>query len=190
MGRHGVNQGPSQSELHMKGELDRARRELIKLKKGARAAGVAAAAEAEAAAPVPAAPDAVADLQAAAPGSPEEVETLRRLVVELTATRQRLSRLYFSQVEENRQRGRRLHQILESIGQINSELDLDTLLPRIAGIVSKSLGFRIVLIHILEPGSARFRAGAFAGVDLAFFAAGGAVSQEFVPQAVAAGAPP
>ena len=31
-------------------------------------------------------------------------------------------------------------------------------------------------------------AGAFAGVDLAFFAAGGAVSQEFVPQAVAAGA--
>jgi aspartate-semialdehyde dehydrogenase len=30
--------------------------------------------------------------------------------------------------------------------------------------------------------------GAFAGVDLAFFAAGGAVSQEFVPQAVAAGA--
>ena len=31
-------------------------------------------------------------------------------------------------------------------------------------------------------------AGAFAGVDLAFFAAGGSVSQEFVPQAVAAGA--
>ena len=31
-------------------------------------------------------------------------------------------------------------------------------------------------------------AGAFAGVDLAFFAAGGAVSKEFVPQAVAAGA--
>ena len=31
-------------------------------------------------------------------------------------------------------------------------------------------------------------AGAFAGVDLAFFAAGGAVSQKYVPQAVAAGA--
>src|SRR5271157_3992175 len=31
-------------------------------------------------------------------------------------------------------------------------------------------------------------ADAFAGVDLAFFAAGGLVSQEFVPQAVAAGA--
>ena len=30
--------------------------------------------------------------------------------------------------------------------------------------------------------------GSFAGVDLAFFAAGGAVSQEYVPQAVAAGA--
>ena len=176
MGRRSVNQGPSQSELHMQGELDRARRELAKLKKGALAAGAASAAEAaasvaaEAAAPapaipVPAAPDAVAGRPAAAPGSPEEVETLRRLVAELTATRQRLSRLYFSQVEENRQRGRRLHQILESIGQINSELDLDTLLPRIAGIVSTSLGFRIVLIRILDPGSDRLRARAFAGID-------------------------
>ena len=35
---------------------------------------------------------------------------------------------------------------------------------------------------------AELSAGAFAGVDLAFFAAGGAVSKEFVPPAVAAGA--
>ena len=165
MGRRSLNQGPSQSELHMKGELDRARRELIKLKKGALAAGAASAADADVDAPAPAPPAAGAGLPEVAPDSPEEVETLRRLVAELTATRQRLSRLYFSQVEENRQRGRRLHQILESIGQINSELDLDTLLPRIAGIVSTSLGFRIVLIRILDPGSDRLRARAFAGID-------------------------
>jgi signal transduction histidine kinase len=189
MGRSNVKQGPSQSELHMKGELDRTRRELTKIKKGM-VASAAAAAESESAAAaaesesvaaaaesgsaaaaiesgsaVPAAPGAGAGPRDHAPGSPEEVEALRRQVAELTATRQRLGRLYFSQIEENRQRGKRQHQILESIGQINSELDLDTLLPRIAGIVSASLGFRIVVIRILDPGSDRLRASAFAGID-------------------------
>lgn len=194
MSRRSANQGPSQSELHMKGELDRTRRELTKLKKGmvasaaaaaleSESAGLAAAVEAEAAAAA-AIESGSADLAAAiasaasaadpgagprarASGSPGEVEALREQVAELTATRQRLGRLYFSQIEENRQRGKRLHQILESIGQINSELDLDTLLPRIAGIVSTGLGFRIVLIHILDPDSGRLRAGAFAGIDAA-----------------------
>jgi len=206
MGRSSLKQGPSQSELHMRGELDRTRRELAKLKKSVVASAAAAAAESEPAVPdaaiesAPAVPDAAAESESAvpdvaiesapaspaaagpasaipaaagagagphepAPDSPGEVETLRRQVADLTATRQRLSRLYFSQIEENRQRGKRLHQILESIGQINSELDLDTLLPRIAAIVSASLGFRIVLIHILDPGSDRLRARAFTGID-------------------------
>jgi signal transduction histidine kinase len=166
----------------MKGELDRTRRELTKLKKSVVAsaaaaeselASAAAAAESESASAAAAEPGPEA---AAGPGSgaaprgpapvpPAEFETLRRQVEELTATRQRLSRLYFGQIEENRQRGKRLHQILESIGQINSELDLDTLLPRIAGIVSASLGFRIVVIRILDPGTDRLRASAFAGID-------------------------
>jgi signal transduction histidine kinase len=189
MGRASARQGPSQSELHMKGELDRTRRELTKLKKGVAASAAAAAAESgpedpstAASAPqvvlpapaiaastpepvVPAPATAAAGPPCPAPCPPEEVEALRRQVAELTATRQRLGRLYFSQIEENRQRGKRLHQILESIGQINSELDLDTLLPRIAGIVSACLGFRIVLIHILDPGSDRLRPSAFAGID-------------------------
>ncbi|TFG89150.1 MAG: GAF domain-containing protein, partial [Gemmatimonadales bacterium] len=172
MGRRSVNQGPSQSELHMRGELDRSRRELAKLKKGMVAS--AATAESESATPaavsesapaVPAAADAGAGSRGRAPGSPGDVEALRQQVAELTATRQRLGRLYFGQIEETRQRGKRLRQILESIGQINSELDLDSLLPRIAGIVSASLGFRVVLIHILDPGSDRLRASAFAGID-------------------------
>jgi len=154
MSRKNTNRGPSTSELRMKSELDRARRELVKLKKS----------------PADAAPptgpsDAEAALKAAAPDSPEEVAALRRLVNELTATRQRLSRLYFSQLEDNQKRQRRLHQILESIGRINSELDLDTLMRRIAETVSEMLGFRIVLIRIREPGSDRLRARAFVGVD-------------------------
>jgi len=157
MSRRNVNQGPSQSELRMKAELDRARRELTKLKKGAVEPGPPSV-------PVPS-DDAEAALTSAAPGSADEVAALRRLVAELSATRQRLSRLYFSQVEENRQRGRRLHQILESIGRINSELDLDTLLARIAETVAESLGFRVVLIRIREPGSDRLCARAFVGVD-------------------------
>ena len=44
------------------------------------------------------------------------------------------------------------------------------------------------LQRVRRTRSAELSADAFAGVDLAFFAAGGAVSQEFVPVAVAAGA--
>jgi signal transduction histidine kinase/response regulator RpfG family c-di-GMP phosphodiesterase len=194
MGRRNANQGPSQSELRMKADLDRTRRELTKLKKGASGpapsltpapapspasalaptpasalapapAPAAAPAPAPAVAPAPAPATAEALLHASAPDSPAETSALRRLVGELTATRQRLSRLYFSQLEENRRRARRLHQILENIGQINSELDLDHLLARIAETISGSLGFRVVLIRIREPDSDRVRARAFVGVD-------------------------
>ena len=158
MSRRPGKQGPSQEELHLKTELDKARRDLIKLKKSVAAAGEA----------LPAPPaETEAALSGVAPGSPGEVEALRRLVAELTATRQRLSRLYFGQVEESRQRGKRLHQILESIGQINSELDLEALLERITGVIGTSLGFRSVLIRLREPGSDRLRARAFAGIGAA-----------------------
>ena len=47
----------------------------------------------------------------------------------------------------------------------------------------RRLSFRSVEVEVQE-----LTVGSFAGVDLAFFAAGGSVSKEFVPQAVAAGA--
>jgi len=47
----------------------------------------------------------------------------------------------------------------------------------------RRLSFRSVEVEVQE-----LTGGSFAGVDLAFFAAGGSVSKEFVPQAVAAGA--
>jgi len=159
MSRRNAGTGPSQTELHLRSELDRARRELTRLKKGAAASGPAE--------PAPRAAEAEAAPAAVPPGSPGELEALRQQAVELTATRQRLSRLYFGQIEENNRRGRRLHQILESIAQINAGLELDTLLPRIADSVSTALGFRIVLVRICEPGSDVMRARAFVGIGAA-----------------------
>jgi signal transduction histidine kinase/putative methionine-R-sulfoxide reductase with GAF domain len=85
-------------------------------------------------------------------------------VAELTATRQRLSRLYFAQVEENRQRAARLHRILDGLARISSGLDADVLLAHAAEAVSESLGFRVVLVRVREPGSDRLAARAFAGI--------------------------
>jgi len=139
---------PSPAELRLRTQLDLARRELAQLKGGGKGA------EAGGAAPARAGTAAAAD-----------VESLRRQVGELSGTKQRLSRLYFSQVEENRKRAQKLHEILENISRINSELDLDTLLSRLAETIKQSLGFRIVLIRIREPGTNRLRARAFAGLE-------------------------
>ena len=139
-------QGPSASELKSRSELDQLRREVTKLKAvNARPA------------PVHAPP------AAAAPAA-GEVEALRAEVAQLTETRQRLSRLYFSQVEENRKRALKLHQILENISQINSDLDLDKLLQRLCEVISATLGFRVVLIRMREPGTRRLVAGASSGI--------------------------
>ena len=136
--------GPSAETLKLKRELDGARRELANLKRGlglevAAAAGAAAAAAAE---PNP----------------------LQQQVVELEETRERLSRLYFNQLEENRRRAQKLQHILRVVSDINSDLDPDTLLTRIAETVQESLGFRIVLIRVREPGTDVLRARAFAGL--------------------------
>ncbi len=127
-------------EQRLRGEVDRMRRENGKLKKAAT----------QPAAPQP---------------EPVDLERLRAEVAELTATKQRLARLYFSQVEENRKRARKLHQVLESVGVINSDLDLDVLLQRLAETIRTLLGFRVVLIRIREPGTSLLKARAFAGID-------------------------
>jgi len=146
---------PSQVELKLRAELDRVQRELRKLKNVANAQSTAttAAAPTRTSAPAP------------APAAPAELEALQAEVAVLQETKQRLSRLYFRQVQENRERAQKLHELLENLSEINSALDLDTLLARLAATVSRSLGFRIVLIRVREPGSARLRARAFAGLD-------------------------
>jgi signal transduction histidine kinase len=98
------------------------------------------------------------------------MQQLRQRVRDLEQMRERLSRLYFSQVETGKARMEKLHRILEVVTRLNSSLDLDSLLGQIVGAVQKSLGFRIVLLRILDPQSNALRARAFAGLSPAAIA--------------------
>jgi len=135
MGRRAGNTGPSPMELKLKSDLDRTRRELSQLKKAG-----------------------------GGQTQREEPAQLRGQVTELEETRGRLSKLYFDQLEENRRRASKLHEILRAISQINADLDLDTLLSRVAATIQTSLEFGVVFIRIREPGSDRLQAAAFAGL--------------------------
>jgi len=94
-----------------------------------------------------------------------EMQQLRNRVRDLEMMRERLSRLYFSQVETGKARMEKLHRILEVVTRLNSSLDIDSLLSQIVGAVQKSLGFRIVLLRILDPETSALRARAFAGLS-------------------------
>ncbi len=93
-----------------------------------------------------------------------EIEQLRMRCRELELTRERLSRLYFSQVEAGKARMERMHRLLEVVTQLNSTLDLDRLLEAIVGAVQAALGFRVVLLRVLDPETRHLRARAFAGL--------------------------
>ena len=93
-----------------------------------------------------------------------ESQELRGQVNVLEKTKGRLSKLYFDQLEETRRRVTKLHEILRVISQINADLDLDTLLSRVASTIQTSLDFGIVFIRMREPGSDRLQAAAFAGL--------------------------
>ena len=96
-----------------------------------------------------------------------EIEQLRRRVRELELTRERLSRLYFTQVEAGKTRMEKLHRLLEVVTQLNSTLELDALLVGAVRAVQATIGFRVVLLRVLDPDSGNLRARAFAGVDTA-----------------------
>ena len=138
--------GPSPNELRLKAELERARSQIQALRK--LAPGIA---------PDPA--------RAAASAKPKKgAESLEQRIAQLEETRERLSKLYFSQLDENQRRAARLQDILRIVSQINASLDLDTLLERLTTTIQTSFGFRIVLMRLREPGEERLRAAAFAGL--------------------------
>jgi signal transduction histidine kinase len=95
-----------------------------------------------------------------------EIEQLRMRARELELTRERLSRLYFSQVEAGKARMERLHRLLEVVTQLNSTLDLDVLLDAIVRAVQAALGFRVVLLRVLDPETKTLKAQAFAGLGV------------------------
>jgi signal transduction histidine kinase/response regulator RpfG family c-di-GMP phosphodiesterase len=108
---------------------------------------------------------------ASAPAAASRATGPERLIAELNADRERLNTLYMLAVEQNRQRADKLHRILENICDINSGLDLDALLRRLADTIASTLGFRVVLIRLREPGTDRLRACAFSGINAASRAA-------------------
>jgi len=158
---------PSVVELRLRSDLDAARSEIKKLRRQAADKPGAGAAEVNGEAHLSPEEEIAAAAAAASPVSPASLDpaALVQQVEELSRTRQRLSKLYFNQVEENRRRAAKLHQILENIHQINLERDLDTLLSRLAETLRETLRFRVVLIRILKPGTDRMVARAFAGID-------------------------
>jgi signal transduction histidine kinase len=135
--------GPSDVEVRLRAELDRARRELGQLKKSEPIA---------AAAPEP-----------IEPADPR----LEQRIAELERTKERLSKLYFAQLDENRKRSGRLHAILRVVTEINADRDLETLVQRVADTIQRSLGFRLVLVRLREPGKSRLEPVAFAGLEAA-----------------------
>jgi len=146
--------GPSTVELKQRGDIDRLRRELFRLKRDTQASGVAA---------VQAAADSVS---AAAAGSADagELERLRAELAEDKGARERLGKLYFQQIEENRQRTARLHRLLHALRDISEYLELETLLRRLAEAVRDVLGYRVVLVRLREPGTTELKAVAAVGI--------------------------
>jgi signal transduction histidine kinase/putative methionine-R-sulfoxide reductase with GAF domain len=67
--------------------------------------------------------------------------------------------------EEARNRANNLARILEISNRINANLELQPLLSEIVDAVRESLGFRMVLLRILNERTRCFEARAFAGLD-------------------------
>ncbi|HTK32427.1 MAG TPA: ATP-binding protein [Candidatus Saccharimonadaceae bacterium] len=160
MKKRGAENRPSDAEIRLRSELDRTRRDVSRLK---REIADPKKVVPESPAPAPA-PEALVAPPAARESDEPEMAGLRAQVEELSETRQRLSKLYFNQVEENRKRAGKLHQILENLCQINSHLDLDALLQRLCATIRDTLGFGVVLIRLREPGTQVLRARAYSGI--------------------------
>ena len=156
-GRRGSN-GPSSVELKLRSDLERARLELKKLKSAGEKVDDAPKSDEGASAGDTATPDLERDALVA------EVEELR-------AAKERLSRLYTGQLEENRRRAGKLHHVLTLIHEINADLDPEALAGRIAQTVQRGLGFRIVLVRLREKDDDRLAACGFAGLPEAARAA-------------------
>jgi len=146
----------SPNEIRLKAELDKVRRELARHKKAAEAGEANEEPKLSSRVELPERPSHEND---------DAVVALIQKIDELENTKKRLSKLYFGQLDENKKRAERLNLILRIINDINSDLDLDRLMNRVASTIRESLGFRIVLIRVREPGTDRLRARAFAGLS-------------------------
>jgi len=107
-----------------------------------------------------------ARLVAARSALEERCMKLLRLTDELELARERIGELYGQQLSGSRKRAEKLTGIIEVASTINSNLDLDVVLQAIVSAVRETLGFKIVLLRILNPQTGFLEAKAFAGLGL------------------------
>jgi signal transduction histidine kinase len=171
--RHHNKATPSTTEIKLRADLDRARRELKRLKDAGPAhpdparAGAADRQDEPGGdrAPDPAAglaPD--TGLEPEAPPPAAGVVDISTRLQQLERERDHLHRLQLTQVDEGRRRTGRLLEIVRALGPIGADLDPAAVLQRTAAAIQAILGFRIVLVRWREPGTHRLKAAAYAGL--------------------------
>ena len=84
---------------------------------------------------------------------------------QLTQAADEMGRLYRNQLLTSRKQSARLKKVLETATSIGSDLALDKVLHQIVHAVQDAVGFKIVLLRVLDERSELFEARAFAGLD-------------------------
>lgn len=149
-------QGPSATEIKLRGDVDRMKRELNRLKKAAKE-GASASRPAE-----EKPPELTPEPVKAADGG--DAAQLRSQLDALESEHSRLSHLIEQQLERDRLRTEKLHDVLQVLGRLGGDAELVPHLQRIVEAIRAHLGFRIVLVRVRKPGSDVLQAVAFAGL--------------------------
>ncbi|HEU4334954.1 MAG TPA: ATP-binding protein, partial [Candidatus Eisenbacteria bacterium] len=84
---------------------------------------------------------------------------------QLSHAAEEMGRLYRDQLLTSRQRAARLQKVLDIATSLNTNLSLDKVLHDIVHAVSDAVGYRIVLLRVLNDRHGSFEARAFAGLD-------------------------
>jgi signal transduction histidine kinase/HD-GYP domain-containing protein (c-di-GMP phosphodiesterase class II) len=95
----------------------------------------------------------------------QQSEEVRLEMSRAEREKERISELYLRKLESSKRRAEELTKILEVGNSINSHLDLDLVLSQVVNAVRESLGFKIVLLRMLNEEEAVLEAKAFAGLE-------------------------
>lgn len=95
----------------------------------------------------------------------QESDEVRLQMSRAEREKERISELYLRKLESSKRRAEELTKILEVGNSINSHLDLDLVLSQVVDAVRESLGFKIVLLRMLNQDEGVLEAKAFAGLD-------------------------
>jgi signal transduction histidine kinase len=133
-------QGPTTTEIKLRADVDRLQREVRRLKKAGGATSGAPT------------PDA------------GQVHGLEQQIEELGREHEQLTRRIAEQLDRDRVRTEKLHEVLQVLGRLGGDVELVAHLDRIAEAIRRHLGFRIVLVRVRTPETDRLQAVAFAGL--------------------------